>query len=517
MNFEKLGNIILIAKGRKATISDIKSPSSIRLIQIDDLRNDFNIKYSDENSGVYASKEDVLIAWDGANAGTVGYGKSGLIGSTIALLRKREQNKFYTPFLGKFLQSKSKFLRDKATGATIPHINRSSLENLLVPLFSPSDQVRIATVLENAEKLIILRRESILLLDEFLKSTFYQMFGDVLKGENPEPLGKAISLISGAAFKSSDFKDQGVPVIKIGTVNKGYFDISTLSFLPEKSAYEKYGVLPGELLVSLTGTTGKDDYANTCFVTSEYSKYYLNQRVAKIVVDSSALTLNFVHHLFRFPPFKRKLIKSDKGVRQANLSNNDIYNFKITFPAIDQQNIFDRISQKVDDLKSQFQESLKELENLYNSLIQRAFTGELDLSKLAVEYDEEYFASANDRTEPIPIDWDRVTVRPKTVPEMSLDEFYGIPDEIVEEHGSIAQHEFNWEYFFKHHFSDRPITTDLVEQFYYAHNYERGFDFDYEEFASVVFNELKKENSYLQQTFDEATKQIVLTVKNETA
>ena len=47
----------------------------IRYIQIDDLRNNDNIKYcSNNNKYVIANENDLIIAWDGANAGTIGYG-----------------------------------------------------------------------------------------------------------------------------------------------------------------------------------------------------------------------------------------------------------------------------------------------------------------------------------------------------------------------------------------------------------------------------------------------------------
>ena len=88
MKFERLGNIVQIKKGKKPDIVEVPDKGSVRVLQIDDLRNDKNLKYTNDKSGVFANKDDVLIVWDGANAGTIGYGKTGYIGSTIALLRK---------------------------------------------------------------------------------------------------------------------------------------------------------------------------------------------------------------------------------------------------------------------------------------------------------------------------------------------------------------------------------------------------------------------------------------------
>jgi len=92
-----LGAVVSISKGKKHDITDTPSTNTKRLIGIDDLRNDNLIRYTDDASGTDAVADDVLIAWDGANAGTIGFGKAGFIGSTIARLRPKEKGKFHTP------------------------------------------------------------------------------------------------------------------------------------------------------------------------------------------------------------------------------------------------------------------------------------------------------------------------------------------------------------------------------------------------------------------------------------
>ncbi len=82
-----LGSLVSIAKGRKHDeVFDSPVNGSKRYIQIDDLRNNSNLKYTLE-AGVEVGIEDVIIAWDGANAGTIGFRLNGYIGSTLARLR----------------------------------------------------------------------------------------------------------------------------------------------------------------------------------------------------------------------------------------------------------------------------------------------------------------------------------------------------------------------------------------------------------------------------------------------
>ena len=69
--------------------------------------------------------DDVLIAWDESNAGTIGYGLSGAVGSTIMVLKRMNNTKtrLYQN-IWEFLESKSQYLRYHSTGATIPHLNK---------------------------------------------------------------------------------------------------------------------------------------------------------------------------------------------------------------------------------------------------------------------------------------------------------------------------------------------------------------------------------------------------------
>ena len=208
----KLGSLITISKGKKHTVSEVPSLQSVRMLGIDDLRNDTFIRMTDDQDGVLACDDDVLIAWDGANAGTIGYGKRGYIGSTISRLRLHETLKFYAPFIGIFLQSNFNYLRKTATGATIPHINRDALERILIPVFAYNDQVRIATILSRVENLISRRREQLKQLDELLKSVFLEMFGDPVrneKGWEVRPLSSIFSVKHGYAFKSDFFVESG--------------------------------------------------------------------------------------------------------------------------------------------------------------------------------------------------------------------------------------------------------------------------------------------------------------------
>lgn len=85
--------VLSLKKGKKATVLAEQTTLSQRYIQIDDLRNNNNLKFTESLNMTEALPDDILIAWDGANAGTVGYGLSGAVGSTITVLKRMSDTK----------------------------------------------------------------------------------------------------------------------------------------------------------------------------------------------------------------------------------------------------------------------------------------------------------------------------------------------------------------------------------------------------------------------------------------
>ena len=227
MEYVKLKDVFSIKKGKKVEQVE-KSENTIRYIQIDDLRNNDNIKYCEKNERyVYAQERDIIIAWDGANAGTIGYGLNGAIGSTLALLTKND-DRFCTEYCGLFLKSKFKYLRDKCTGATIPHISKSSLEELEIPLISKEEQLKIINIINLSKNLLDKKKDQINLLDELVKSRFIEMFGNPLIDEKNFGI-KKLSEVTIINPKKMEVKELDqtlnvsfVPMDKVG--EKGQFN-----------------------------------------------------------------------------------------------------------------------------------------------------------------------------------------------------------------------------------------------------------------------------------------------------
>jgi len=390
----KLGFLITISKGKKHTFSEMPSSQSIRMLGIDDLRNDTLIRMTDDQGGVLACHDDVLIAWDGANAGTIGYGKQGYIGSTISRLRLHDKSRFYAPFIGTFLQSKFNYLRKTSTGATIPHINRNALERILVPVFEFDDQIRIATLLSKVENLITRRREQLKRLDELLKSVFLEMFGPTNQYFEIWPLVEIRELAAkhkgamrtgpfGSNLRHSEFSSTGdVAVMGIDNAVHNRFSWGELRFITKEKyqELENYRIFPGDVIITIMGTIGC-----SAVIPDDIPLAINTKHLAAITLDRELANPLFLSYSIHSNPYILNQFKSkNRGAIMSGLNLTIIKETKIRRPPIQLQNQFASIHHQVDGIKSSYQQSLTELNNLYGVLSQKAFKGELDLSRVPI-------------------------------------------------------------------------------------------------------------------------------------
>lgn len=179
------------------------------------------------------------------------------------------------------------------------------------------------------------------------------MFGNpVLNEKNwkKDKLGNHISVQGGYAFKSTKFKDNGIPVLRIGNVNSGKFKQTNMVYWDKEEKLINYEVYPNDLVLSLTGTAGKDDYGNICVMDHTFEIYYLNQRNAKLKIKDSFNYL-FVKEMIAHQDVKNELIGTNHGVRQGNILNKDIQNLVVIIPPINLQDEFASFVEQIDKLK----------------------------------------------------------------------------------------------------------------------------------------------------------------------
>ncbi|WP_024633502.1 MULTISPECIES: restriction endonuclease subunit S [unclassified Paenibacillus] len=379
-------DIFKITKGKKEEETDILEGSFKRYIQIEDLRHNENLKYCIPNKkSVRVNKSDLIIAWDGANAGTIGVGLEGVIGSTLAKLELKNAsvNPYYA---ARFLQSKFQYLRDSCTGATIPHISKTVLENLSLPLPTFETQKKIVEVLDRVRGLIDVRKEQIRLMNELIDSLLNSKVGpksadyeswksvqikDVVKpGKNNMRTGPF-----GSDLLHSEFVSEGVYVLGIDNVVTNRFNWGKERYITQDKymKLKRYTVFPGDVLISIMGTTGRSAVVPDNIPLAINSKH-----LACITPD-----INIIHPLFlslsitKNQNILRQIKMRNKGAIMNGLNLGIIKELELKLPPIEDQNEFAKVFMLISEQIGKICKSLSLMEEKFEGISQKAFTGDL--------------------------------------------------------------------------------------------------------------------------------------------
>lgn len=213
-------------------------------------------------------------------------------------------------------------------GGALPTLDIKSLKDKPFPSIDKSTQLAIVSELDKINELIRLKKEQLKDFDNLAQSLFYEMFGDPVeneKGWEVKKLGELLKVIGGYAFKSDKYKDEGIPILRIGNINSVFFRDTNLVFAESDEKLERYKIFPGDIVISLTGTVGKSDYGNVCIMDNAYNFYYLNQRNAKLEIFGN-LDKYYLSAILKNEVIKSRLTSISRGVRQANIANKESVN-----------------------------------------------------------------------------------------------------------------------------------------------------------------------------------------------
>jgi len=294
-------------------------------------------------------------------------------GLTVKTKKKNELSQEYLDYLLLSLNDTIYFL---SRGTAQRNLNVSKFRTLEIKYPDSIElQLHIANLLSKAENLISQRKESIHLLDEFLKSTFLEMFGDPVRNEkgwvvcNLSELGSLDRGVSKARPRNSPELLGGIyPLIQTGDVtNSGVYITSYKQTYSELGLKQSKLWPKGTMLITIAANIAQTSILSfdACFPDSVVG-FVTNEKKSKII---------YVHFLFKF--FQSLLESKASQTAQKNINLEILRNLKVPCPPIKLQTQFAHIVEKTEALKTQYQQSMQELENLYGSLSQRAFRGEL--------------------------------------------------------------------------------------------------------------------------------------------
>lgn len=397
MKFERLGEKITQVRGisyKPNDISAIPKPDYVPVLKANNIQENgidtsdlIYIHKSKVKPEQFIKKGDLLLAASSGSKEIVGkniYFESDFDGSFGAFCKLVRPKKNINPrYLATFFKSVpyKRHIRKLLSGALINNLKNEYIDSLLIPEISDSDQLHIANLLSKAENLIAQRKESIRLLDEFLKSTFLEMFGDVVKNEkkwNKSELKNYAKVRIGpfgSLLHREDYVQNGIPLVNPSHIGEGKISIDPELTISKDKMKElsAYVMNKGDVVLGRRGEIGR------CAVVTKKEDGYLCGTGSIFIRPTEKLNPIFLYNIISSASMRKVLENSAKGITMKNLNSGIIENLKVPVPPIKQQSQFAQIVEKTEALKTQYQQSLTELENLYGSLSQKAFKGELSI------------------------------------------------------------------------------------------------------------------------------------------
>lgn len=258
--------------------------------------------------------------------------------------------------------------------------------NILIPFSNNKpdlkEQERIVKILEESERLNERGKRAEELLDEFLKSIFYEMF---LKDEEKFEIKKLSDVVLpeknslkrgpfGGSLKKEIFVSEGFKVYEqqnaiYDNCERGNYYITSNKFEEMKD----FSVKPGDIIISCSGTIGK-----ISILPKNCPKGIINQALLKISLDNKKILHLFFKFFFESPIIQDKLFGFSHGSGIKNFPPmSNIRNLEIPLPPLSLQQKFASIVEQIEKMKESVNKTKQNSKELFNSLVSKGFRGEL--------------------------------------------------------------------------------------------------------------------------------------------
>lgn len=314
-------------------------------------------------------------------------GFRGCLGRRMALIRVDEEKAYYKFLYYYFYSDAWRVVIQENTvlGATVDRIPLVKFPDFLIDLPPLVTQHRIADILSAYDNLIENNQKEIKLLEEATQRLYKEWFVDlrfpgyedvkivdgVPEGWKKDTIDSRIELLSGYAFKSSEFNDEGkYKIITIKNVKDGQFDgdnVNCMINIPEKMP-EHCKLVDGDILLSLTGNVGR-----VCIVHGE--NFLLNQRIAKLRSNNMAYT----YCLFRSKDMFDNMNNLTNGVAQQNLSPIRTGKINIVFPTDALIQMFEKTVNPMLNKITVLNKSILSLSQARDRLLPKLMNGEIEV------------------------------------------------------------------------------------------------------------------------------------------
>jgi type I restriction enzyme S subunit len=311
-------------------------------------------------------------------------------------IRPKADDQIDLKYLKCWFESNKQRLINQGQGVALKNLSATIVRNLRIELPPLNDQKRIAHLLGKVEGLIARRKHHLQQLDDLLKSVFLEMFGDPITNPRKFPVRKLSEFYInpkegtkcgpfGSALKRDELVDSGIPVWNMDNIDPSGRMLLPFRMWITKEKYEElatYSVIDGDIIISRAGTVGK-----MCVAKMDGRPAIISTNLIRLRLGDKLRPL-YVVSLMIYCKGRVGRLKTGADGAFTHMNTRILDKLEFPYPPTELQDQFAAIVEKVEALKFRYQQSLTDLESLYGALSQKAFKGELDLSRVVLPAEE---------------------------------------------------------------------------------------------------------------------------------
>jgi len=356
-----------------------------------------NIKYIDQAQHVEMHKRvaprrgDILLAKNGTTGVAAMVDRDTTFDIYVSLALLRALPPLDSNYLLYFVNSPlaKKQFNKRLKGVGVPNLHLKEIREVQISFPTElSEQKRIVAILDEAFGAIARAKENaarnLANARELFDSYLNRVFSEKGEGWEETTVEDVCQIVNGFAFKSRDFSsDNPVNSIKITNVGVREFVEDTSSRLPQEFAeeFDKVAIPSGSMVIALTRTIISDGL-KVAIVPAEFHKALLNQRVAGLLFQGNDSKRDCVYFYFQTHLVSDYVMEKANTLMQPNLSITDLRTMPLPIPISkdSQLQLVQRLNTCKHELKRLekcYQTKIKDLDELKQSLLQKAFTGQL--------------------------------------------------------------------------------------------------------------------------------------------
>ncbi len=361
-----------------------------------DYDNGIKIPFVEKSSFKTAPKNTVLICAEGGSAGRkIGFTNQEVcFGNKLFALATNKNVESRYVYYYYFSDTFQKHFAVELAGI-IGGVSMNKFKDLEIPLPPLPEQQRIVAILDEAFTAIDKAKANAEQNLKNAKELFESYLQELL--ENGDWEEKTLGQLSknkdavvsgpfGSNLKVSDYKTEGVPILRLQNIGKGYFINKSIKYITKQKAEElKYhSFVAGDIALAKLGIP----IGKTCIIPENFKSGIITADIVRIRPDLNVVNYKFLENFLNTSLSVSQLTGNISGATRPRVNLSDVRNIVIKLPPLkEQENIvkkLDSLSLETKRLEAIYQTKINDLEELKKSLLQKAFSGELKTAKALV-------------------------------------------------------------------------------------------------------------------------------------